>query len=290
MAVIYGPTGRPQLNSLFNDIYEGVLTIAEEEALMPRLVKIFNDTDSAEDRVFSKRPKFVMDDVNEEDDYQAAQQFGKSEIARITPGEKMAQAYLKWRAMRQDPTILADAKTAMGVAMARKIDQDLMALFPSLTGGEGSVIGGEDVAATWGHITAGQTQLSNGDVGGQYACVLHNYSIHPLSKALDLVSDKASVPEYIQSALGSKWYVGSYQNTHFFGTNKLPVVSGTATGALFAMGDCLAYDERVAPNPLLEDDASDRATEVNWHADYGVGVMRPDHGIPMKFAAVAPTS
>lgn len=285
----FGPTGVTDLNGLQNDIYEGVLTIAEEEAVMPALMRPFTDDDGTMPRIFSARPKFEMDIVDEDDDYEAPQKFGKSEIARISPDERMAQARLKWRAMRNDPTLYADAKVAMGMAMARRIDKDAMSIFPSLTGGEGVALGSDSTVFSLDLASAAQLQLTNGDVGGHYAVVTHNYALGSAMKALSPIADPTNVPPSILEAMKSKWYLGSLQNMHFFGTNKLEITNGAVTGAMFAIGDCIAYDERVAPHPLLKENVSDRSTDVFWHADYGIGAMRTAHGIPLRTKAIAPT-
>jgi hypothetical protein len=289
MTVIYGPTGIPDLNSLYNDLYEPTLTIAEHEGIMPKLVKGFDDSDTFEDRVASERPQVEMEDVDEADDYQAPQKFGKAEIARLTPGEKMGQFKPKWRLMRQDPTTLADIKKAFGLALARKIDRDMISLFPTLNGGAGATIGGAGVTAGWSYLSAAQVQLYNSAVGDHYAVVLHPFSTHAFSESLGMLSDFTNVPDSVKEALTSKWYIGSIQNMHFFSSPLIPVDgAGDAIGAMFAM-EAMALDTRTAPNLLMENDASDRSTEMNWQVDYAYGLWRADYGIPLKFDASTPT-
>lgn len=285
-----GQTTTAELNSLYEQIYDDAWLTARAEMIMPNLVSVLTDKTDTATRHFSQWGTVTAREVAEADDYASPDKFSKTEIATVTPSEKMAQAILKDRVIRQDPSARAEASQEIGLAMAEKIEADLLSTFDNLSGGAGVAIGGAGTAITWGHLLAAQSQLVASKVPGPFNVVLHPYHFHKLGAAVDLTKSLASTPDVVKDELARDMYVGSYQRMRFFMSAHISVdASDDAYGAIFAPG-AIAWDVRQAPSPEMERDASARASEMNIVADYGVVARRPGFGIPLLFDASVPTS
>lgn len=286
-----GVTNTAAENNLFAKIYERAFLIARAQSVMLPLVTVYNDSVGIEDRVFTQRAQATAQSVAEGTDYQSPDVLSKSQIAALTPGEVMAQAKITRRELRNDPTAREDAAQELGSAMATKIDQDLLSVFSSLTGGAGSTIGGAGVNLTWGHVLAGQVQLEANNINGEMQCVLHNYQAHVLAKAVNLTQDLAGIPEAVKNGLARKFWVGQYGGVTFYRSPNITIDgSDDAIGGLFTP-EAIAIDFREMPTPLPEEwDQSARECEMNIYADYAYGVRRPKYGVPIKSDASVPTS
>lgn len=287
-----GITNVSAYNSLFASIYERALLVARANCVMAQLVTPFSDSSGTEQRIFSEREQATAQSVSEGTDYQSPDRMGKSSIATLTPGEVMAQTTISMRALRQDPQVREDAGTELGLAMAQKIDQDLISVFPSLTGSAtGGPLGAAGSAHTWGIQLAAQAQLHAGNVPPRYNVVLHPYQAFDLTSAVNLVKDLASTPESVKNGLAADMFLGRYQMMDFYVSNNIDIDgSDDAKGAIFNAG-AIALDTRVAPQMLPpEFDASAREWELNIYADYAYGVRRPTWGIDIDSDATAPVS
>lgn len=286
-----GVTNTAAENALFAKIYERAFLIARANSVMLPLVSVYRDSMGVEDRVFTQREQATAQSVAEGTDYQSPDRLGKTQVASLTPGEVMAQAKITRRELRNDPTAREDAAQELGAAMATKIDSDLLSVFTSLTGGEGSQLGSAGSAMSWGIVLAAQVQLHANNITGPMACVLHPYAAHDLSTAVNLVTDYAATPDSVKEGLARKHWVGNYGGITFYRSSNITVDgSDDAVGALFTP-EAIAIDFREGPVPLdPEWDQSARECELNIYADYGYGVRRPTYGIDLISDATAPTS
>jgi hypothetical protein len=286
-----GPTNVSAYNSLFASIYEDALLVARAQSVMSQLVTTYNDSQGTEQRVFSQREQATAQSVNEGTDFASPDRMGKTSLATLTPGEVMVQAVLSDRAIRQDPRVIQDAAFEMGAAMAQKLDEDLISVFPSLNGGAGAQLGTANNPMTWGILLAAQAQLKANNVPGRYNVVLHPYAAHDLSTEVNLVKNLASTPDSVKEGLADNMWLGTYQNMDIYVSNNIDVDGNAdAIGAIFSP-EALALDVRVAPKGQpVEYDASARESEFNMYADYAYGVRRSTYGIDIISDATAPTA
>lgn len=286
-----GTTNIAALQSMFPAIYERAFIVARAETLMDKLVTVYNDSNGTEDRKFSTREQATAQSVAEGTDFQSPDRLGKVPGATLTPGEVMAQAVVNWRAVRQDETLLTDASNELGMALAQKIDQDIISVFASLNGGAGAQLGSAGSSLTWGIVLAAQAQLKANNVPGRYNVVLHPYAAHDLSTQVNFTQNLASVPDSIKQGLREDMWLGSVQNMDFYVSNNISTDGNSdAINAIFSP-EALALDMREGPVALpVETDGSARESEFNIYADYAYGVRRSTYGIDIICDVTAPTA
>lgn len=278
-------TSVSDLNGLFNTIYERALFVARENSLMAALV----DNRSATgwmNRVVPIRPQISAVSVNETEDFNSPTTFGKSTKATLTPGEIIAQVVLTDRDMETDPDpAVDDATMEMGMAIATKIDVDLLALFDSFTTDKGD---GAGTAASLSNIAAGVSLLGNNKARqyGRINVVLHPYHWHdiwielgqPSTNNVGEARTQALRDYYVADMLAADWYTSA---------NIAVDASDDAVSGLFVR-PALMLDTRRAPRLETERDASARAYELNMTAGYAVGVVRQEFGVGFTADATEP--
>lgn len=282
-----GTTNVSAYNSLFANIYPDALLIARANCVMAQLVTTYNDSSGTEQRIFSQREQATAQNVDEGTDFASPDRMGKASLATLTPGEVMSQVVLSDRAIRQDPRVVADAAKEMGMAMAQKIDEDLISTFTSLTG---MAVGTANTTLTWANVLAGQARLFAANVPGPYNVVLHPYQAYDLTTEVGLTKNLASTPDSVKNGLAEDMWLGSFQNMNFYVSNNIEADgSDDAVGAMFS-SEAIALDVRIAPHGYApEFDASARETEFNLHADYAFGVRRPLYGGEITSDVTAPS-
>ena len=275
------------LNSLYNTIYERALFVAREANLMAQLV----DNRSATgwmSRVVPVRPQVSAISVGETEDFNAPTTFGKSTLATLTPGEIMAQVVLTDRDVETDPDSAArDAELELGMAVATKIDVDLLGLFSSFTD-KGN---GANGTATFTQFAGAVSILRNSfaQQGGVINAVLHPYQWHDLWLELGKpaatytnlqgVTERALEDYYMTTLLGG---------IRIYTSSNISVDSSDdAIGGLFSR-PAIMLDTRRPTRMEQERDASARATELNINAGYAYGIVKSTYGLGFKTDASAP--
>ena len=276
------------LNSLFANIFEDAVFVARERNIMTSLVTVFNDQTGDQTRTNSTYPQISASSVTEADDFSNPTQFGKTSITTLTPGEIMAQVLLTDRRIETDAQAARnDASLELGMAIADKIESDLLGNFSSLTGG---TIGNSGSTLTWGHFFAARAVLRGGKVPGPYVAVLHEYQWYDLAKAVAPSATVTNIPAGMLDDIARRWYVGTIADVDIYTTANITRTGGTAAvGGMFNRA-AIAFDNRRAPRLEPERDASKRAWELNITAKYAHGVWRPTFGVQIKSDVTTPTS
>lgn len=273
------------LNGLFNTIYERALFVARENNLMAALV----DNRSATgwmNRVIPIRPQVSAVAVAETEDFNSPTTFGKSTKATLTPGEIIAQVVLTDRSIETDADgAVDDATMELGMAIATKIDVDLLSLFDSFTTDKGDGAGN---SATISNVAAGIALLGNNKARqyGRPRVVLHPYHWHdiwvelgqPSTNNVGMKRDDALRDYYVSDMLLADWFVSA---------NIAVDGSDDAVSGIFVQ-PALMLDTRRAPRPENERDASARAWELNITAGYAYGVVRQEFGVGFTADASEP--
>lgn len=165
----------------------------------------------------------------------------------------------------------------LGETLAKKIDEDIAALF---TGFSTSVGGGSGTELTPDDILAAISTLRNSSVTGPYVGVFHPYQTYNLRKVLSNAG-AATVPAL--SDLGNEVLNAGYIG-RIFGVDiyESAVVTGTSAGAYVGAvmhPDALAFCLKKDLSIETQRDASLRATEIVASCTYAVGELFDAHGI-----------
>lgn len=264
------------MNSLFNLIYEDAIFVAREQNIMSNLVTVYSDSGWAQ-RKINTYPTLTAASVSEGVDYANAQDFTKSNLATLTPGEVISQTILTDVRIETDPQdAVRDAATEMGNAIATKIDTDLVGLFSSFTTDVGP---GAGQSATLAKVGVGVSILRNAKVPNPVYVVLHPYCWHDIWVLLGQpAANQALLGELANQALRD-FYVGQMLNCNWFTNANISADSSDdAISGIFSP-QALAFDIRKAPTLEPERDASLRSWELNMVAGYAYGVRRSTFGV-----------
>jgi len=276
------------ISSYVLTVFEQAMHVARDQNVTQPLVRNFNDrvTDAA--RTNSLYGTATMVSVAETDDL-ASQAFTPAPYKTLTPGEVAAQFFLTDRRVDNDPFgAQADASAELGMAMASKIDRDIIGDFGSLTGG---TINSGTANLVWGHIFAGEALLRQANAPGRYSCVLSPYQFFSLGTAPSIMGVARNDPGFqaqmhdnVNPRPGAMLSIG---NVDVYTTSQ--IAAGTAAvGAMFAP-DALAFDVRRAPRVEHDRDPSRRGFEMNLTAVYAHGIWRPEWGVTIIAQGTAPS-
>jgi len=274
------------LNSYFNNIYEDAVFALHEGTLATRLVRTFTDGKGDQVRYLSSYPTVTPVTVEETEDFAKPTQWDKTNLASLTPAEKMSQVIITDRRMDTDPqNARQDASVEMGAGMASLVDQDILGNFNALTGG---TVGAAGSTMIWGYLFAAISILRKGKVPRPWYAILHPYHWHDLASAVAVAQTVTNAPTF-QDEVMRRWYVGSVAGLDIFISGNCEESSTNAYSAVFnpqAIAFDLRRDVRLEP----ERDASARAWELNLTMMYAHGVWRPTWGVQIIADVTTPTS
>ena len=165
----------------------------------------------------------------------------------------------------------------LGETLAKKVDEDIAALF---TGFSGSVGGGSGTELTPDDILGAIAILRNSSVTGPYVGVFHPYQTYNLRKVL-ANAGAANVPALSNAGndVLTNGYIGRLFGVDIF---ESAVVGGTSAGAYVGAvmhSDALAFCLKKDLTLETQRDASLRATEIVASMTYAVGELFDAHGV-----------
>lgn len=276
------------ISGYIQTIYEDAMFIARERSFMPALVTTFSDTtDEAVPRQRSDWSSATITSIGETDDLQS-QAFTPTAGSTLTPAEAGGQFFLPDKRVSTDPFGVRNAAAMeLGMAVASKINTDLLGDIASLTGG---TVGAAGTTITWGHFFAALSQLENATKkAGPYVCVMHTYQWHQLAKSAAVAATVTNAPNF-QDEVMRRWYIGTVGPVDIYTTTDLTIDTSTDAKGGMWQRSALAFDGRRAPRLEPERDASRRGWELNMTTAYAHGVWRPTWGILMHFDCATPSS
>ena len=210
----------------------------------------------------------------------------------------MTKSWLSRRRDSEAPeNIITDCARELGLAVADKVETDLIALFPSLTGVAnyytGTIIGTPTWGALAGMISIARYCSKSNSV--PLVAVVHGFHWNVLARAANVAGASiAAVAPGFQEELTRSGYVGSFMGVPIYQIYNTP--TGTITtatawtySAVFPR-DAIALDWRRQPRVEGERNASMRGTEFNISAVYACGVWRPALGVYAKMFACQPSA
>jgi len=273
------------MNSLFNNIYEDTVFVARESAIMPALVTGYTGQGMA-DRTMGIYPQATAETVSEGEAYANPLEWTKTSEMSITPFKIKVQTILTDERVATDPE---DAQRAaareMGMAIAQKIDEDLLGLFGSFD----SDLGTAGSSLTIKRVAAGMAVLRNSVVSNPLNVVVHPYGWFDVWVAL-------GQPEASQALLGDvanqalrDFYVGNWINARWFTSSNISVDSSDDAVSAVFHGEALALDSRKPITLEPARDADRDAWKLNMSAWYGKAVRRSSYGVALTHDATTPT-
>ena len=245
--------------------------------------------------------QFTIADLTDGTDMTAEQAINMT-LVDLTATERGAKIIITDKLARQNGTtdIFRMIGKQFGDAAARKQDRDVQALYAGLNGGTAFGAAGipfnlSNFAATIAKALGGGA--SSGDSDGSepfdpdYA-VHHPHAVYNVVKSATAIGAGSNerVNDRREEKFLRRFFTGiAFNGVDLFESKNLFVdASGDVTGVL-AQRDALIGLTSVDWRTERERDASLRATEVNFVADYGVFELDDAHGAPLLYDATAPS-
>ena len=170
--------------------------------------------------------------------------------------------------------VVADIGKLFGEAIARKIDEDLMALFASFT----ATVGTNATAMSAATVAQAVAKLRAARVSGaDISCVVHPNVAYDLKADL---TNTFSNPNggVIQNAAMASGYVGMLFGVPVYESASIVDTDGDSTGAVFHR-DALGIAMMGGINIETARRASYVGDDLVASANYGIGILQQSHGV-----------
>lgn len=272
------------ISAFITTIYEDVLMVARDNNLMAQLVTPFGDRSGTAARSSSQYGTATINSIGETDDL-SSQAFTPAVLATLSPTEKGGQFFVTDLRMESDPfAARQDATLELGLAVAQKVENDLLGTFSSLTGG---TVAGAGSVISWGFFYSMLARLRAQNAPLPYSFVCHPYHWKVLGAAVAPGATVTNSPE-LQNEVARNFYVGSVSGVNIYTSSNITIDgSDDARAAMFAR-QAVALDVRRAVRIEPERDASRRGWELNATMVWAAGVWRPKFGVQALFDATLP--
>ena len=268
------------LDDLFTSIVREAIFTAQESSLVRNLVTTYDISgDDGKAIQVPVYPEVSAAGLTEGTDMSSTAVSTTS--VTITAAEVGVQAVLTDLAARSSSRDIAgDLGKVLGEGIAKKMDEDLIALFDGFSTSVGSA--GTELITS--HIFSAAARLDNANAPGQKYMVIHPYQAYNLKANLTNTFANPNGGD-LQNEAMRNGYVGRIAGVDIFeSANITRDGSDDAKGAVFvpqAIGLAVKWDINIEP----ERDASIRGWELNATACYGVVELKDDYGIEMYFDA-----
>ena len=277
------------LNDLLPTIVQEALFVANERSIMRGLVKNYSlgmaQGKTIQVPIYPVQTAAALTEGNEFDNTAVS-----TDVATFTVGQVGLRTLVTDMAIQASASnVVADLGQLFGNAIAKKIDQDLMAKFESFTT---NVIGSSSTTITAALVMQGLTKLKSAGVPTDgLACVLHPTVAYDLKAALTnqgavAFTGGAYGPVANQAMMDG--YVGNLFGMQVFESSNAPLITngaaGDYAGAIFhrdALGFGLMRDIQIETQRR----ASYLGTDLVASAIYGTGVVYEQYGVFANFDA-----
>ena len=182
-----------------------------------------------------------------------------------------------------DDNTAASIGRILGETMAKKIDEDIAALFSGFSG----TVGGSGSELTADLIFKAVAAMRANSVTGPYVGVFHPNQMYNLKKQL-ANAGSANVPSLsdVGNAALASGFIGRIAGVDLYESS---VVTGDSTGAYagaIMTSDAIGFALKKDVTLETQRDASLRATEIVASMTYGVAELQDVHGIQVLTDAV----
>jgi hypothetical protein len=173
----------------------------------------------------------------------------------------------------------------LGRSMAKKMDQDITALFSALNSGTcaGTGSGDTDVMAA---LESANFTLENNDatvgIGHNLVGVVHPRTMNYLRTQVRDTTGNVIYRDWESKKMmyaDAQGYVGEFAGIDLWQTTNVPELTDAHRGAVFIAGKTLGVIDKYALVPFTDADPSLRATEVGVLHAYGVGELENLSGV-----------
>ena len=275
------------LNDLLPTIVQEALFVANERSIMRGLVKNYSlgqaQGTTVQVPIYPVQTAAALTEGNEFNNTAVS-----TDVATFSVGQVGIRTLVTDMALNASASnVVADLGQLFGNAIAKKIDQDLMAKFESFTT---NVIGSSSTTITAALVMQGLTKLKNAGVPTDgLACVLHPSVAYDLKAALTnqgAVAFTGGAYGAVANQAMMDGYVGQLFGMQVFESANAPLITGGAAGdyagAIFhrdALGFGLMRDIQIETQRR----ASYLGTDVVASAIYGTGVVYEGYGVLASF-------
>ena len=266
------------LNDLLSPIVQEAMFVAQEKSLLRGLVRNFTvPKNSGKVLQIPIYPVSTATGLTEADDLTPSAV--STNVANITLAEAGLMTNVSDLSLNySESNVIADVGRLFGEAIAKKIDQDITALFDDFTTTE---VGGAAVNVTAAKVFEAIAKLRTKSVDpAGMVCVLHPLVAHDLKSSI--TSTFGAPASEVGNEAMRTGLVGSLGGVPVYESASITSASGISKGAVFhrdaislAIGDDI--------NIETQRDASARATELVGTATYGVAMTQETYGAEMHF-------
>jgi len=270
------------LDDLFTSIVREAIFTAQESSLVRNLVTTYDISgDDGKAIQVPVYPEVSAAALTEGSDMSSTAVSTSS--VTITAAEVGVQAVLTDLAAKSSArNIAADLGKVLGEAVAKKMDEDLIALFDGFSTSVGSA--GTELITSY--IFNAAAQLDNASAPGQKYCVLHPYQAYNLKANLTNTFANPNGGD-LQNEAMRNGYVGRIAGVDIFESANITVDgSDDAKGGLFAQ-EALHMVLEGNDESTRETDESRRTTEYGLFKSWGEAERADPHGVEMYFDAAA---
>ena len=235
--------------------------------------------------------QMTMSDLVDGLDIVDEQEIGMTTVD-LTSAEVGAKIVITDKLVRQSqPTVFSMVGRQLGDGMARKEDDDVIALYSGLNGG--TTLGAATKSFSVANFAAAIANAM-GKTSDRYKpdyCVMHPHSVFNYAQATTAIGSANHWPEYFQKdKLENFWSKLSFNGVQLFEDGNItPDSDDDAIGVLAATGAMVVL-RSVNTRTERQRDASLRGTEIVMTSDYGVFELDDTKGHPMTFDASTPTT
>ena len=277
------------LDDLLPTIVQEALFVANERSIMRGLVKNYTLAPAQGKTIqIPIYPVQTAAGLTEGDDF--SNSTVTTSVATFTIGQVGLMTMVTDMALNASASnVVADLGQLFGNAIAKKIDQDLMAKFESFTT---NVIGSSSTTITAALLMQGLTKLKSAAVPTEgLACVLHPSVAYDLKSALTsqgAVAFTGGAYGDVANEAMRMGYVGNLFGMQVFESANVPLITsgaaGDYAGAIFhrdALGFGLMRDIQIETQRR----ARGIGTDIVASAMYGTGVVYEGYGVFASFDA-----
>lgn len=279
------PSKVSDLNSLYPNIYDDTLFVARDNTLMAGLVSQVTGS------TYAVRYVPIYNEISastvSEGGTPSTQQLTKGTADSITPQTIAVKVPLTDERIMTDPDS-APAAVSMegGMAIAKKVDQDLLGEFANFTqdfGTAGSALTVRRCAAAVAYIRA-QNSMSIP------AAVLHPYTWYSVYNELTqngATTRAANAADTVNQAMRDFW-VNDFQGAQWYTSSNLG--TGTAVVNGIFNREAILLDTRTPLDMEVIRDPDSRSFYYYFNMRYGMGTPRSTFGCKLTATASVPSS
>jgi hypothetical protein len=258
----------------------------EHNAPALALIEQFKLPKGAKQVTVPKVGQMTMSDLVDGQDMVDEEDIGMTTVD-LTASEVGAKIILTDKLIRQSAeNVMTMIGRTLGDGMARKKDEDVIALWPNLNGG--TVFNADNQDFSTANVHAAISRAKANKFGNQVYIIHHPNAVATLSKASATTADTAAA-----AGLTSGWSVDLLQNFYsglrpingvsIFEDGNIAKIDATDSGyGVIADKTAMAALTSVDTRTERERDASLRGWEVVMTADYGVFELDDSRGAPFR--------